>query len=124
MKSKIITLILASITILACNNDDDNTEILDGEYSGIFERNGMISNVELSFDEGIFVGESEMIKYPAICHGGYTTTNNIIEFQNECVWTAEFDWTLILNDEWNYTLNGNTLTLIKLNGDKYELSKQ
>lgn len=120
MKSKIRTL----ITILACNNDDDNTEILDGEYSGIFERNGVISNVELSFDEGIFVGESEMVKYPAICHGSYTTTNNIIEFQNECVWTAEFDWTLILNDEWNYTLNGNTLTLIKLNGDKYELSKQ
>ena len=112
------------MTILSCNSDDDNPQTLDGEYSGIFERNGVTSNVELSFDEGVFAGESETARYPAICTGNYTTSDNTIEFQNGCVWTADFDWTLILGDEWNYTLNGNTLTLIKLNGDKYVLTKQ
>ncbi len=72
----------------------------------------------------IFSGESETVKFPEICNGNYTVSDDSIQFQNECVWTADFDWTIILKEEWNYNLNGNTLILTKSNGDKYTLTKQ
>ena len=110
---------------LACNNDDENPQSeINGEYVGIFERNGNTSNVELNINNGIYSGESDIVKFPAICNGNYSVSSNLIMFQNECIWTAEFDWTLILSDEWNYDLNGNTLILTKSNGDKYTLTKQ
>ena len=125
MKSKILLLIGIMFMTLACNNDDENPQSeINGEYVGIFERNGNTSNVELNINNGIYSGESDTVKFPAICNGNYSVSSNLIMFQNECIWTAEFDWTLILSDEWNYDLNGNTLILTKSNGDKYTLTKQ
>ena len=125
MKSKILLLIGIMFMTLACNNDDENPQSeINGEYVGIFERNGNTSNVELNINNGIYSGESDIVKFPAICNGNYSVSSNLIMFQNECIWTAEFDWTLILSDEWNYDLNGNTLILTKSNGDKYTLTKQ
>tara|TARA_R110001592_G_C12802930_1_gene717154 strand:+ start:202 stop:573 length:372 start_codon:yes stop_codon:yes gene_type:complete len=111
------------IFAFACNNDDSHIN-LNGTYIGTFERNGVVSNVELDLAENIFSGSSEIIKYPAICSGNYSNTSNEITFSNLCVWTAEFDWTLILDGNWTYSLNGKNLTLIKSNGDKYTLTKQ
>jgi hypothetical protein len=42
------------------------------------------------------------------------------------VWTADFDWTLILEGKFNYQLNGNHLKIWKTVGevtDAYELEK-
>ncbi|TWO29786.1 hypothetical protein E1J38_014870 [Seonamhaeicola sediminis] len=125
MKPKVLILIGLIFVILSCNNDDEipQTEI-NGEYVGIFERGGNNSNVELTFNNGNWSGESEIIKFPALCNGTYSNSGNVITFENACPWTAEFDWTLILGGEWNYSLNGNSLTLTKTNGDKYTLTKQ
>lgn len=125
MKPKVLILIGLIFVILSCNNDDEipQTEI-NGEYVGIFERGGNNSNVELTFKNGNWSGESEIIKFPALCNGTYSNSGNIITFENACPWTAEFDWTLILSGEWNYSLIGNSLTLTKTNGDKYTLTKQ
>ncbi len=125
MKTKILILIGILITTLACNNDDDNSQPnIEGEYIGIFERNDNTSNVDLTFMNGTWTGESEIVKFPALCNGTYSISGNLVTFENACPWTAEFDWTLILVDEWNYNLNGNTLILTKNNGDKYTLTKQ
>jgi len=127
MKNIIFNLLLTTIITLftSCNNDDDNSQPeLNGEYIGIFERNGNTSNVELNFYNGIYYGESNTEKFPAICDGDYSISNNNIQFENDCVWTAEFDWTLILNENWDYTLQNNILIMTKSNGDKYTLTKQ
>jgi|TARA_B110000908_G_C10195397_1_gene422641 hypothetical protein len=125
MKLNKIILIGLLIIAFSCNNDDDNLHInLNGTYIGTFERNGVISNVELDLAENIFTGSSEITKYPAICSGNYSNTSNEITFSNLCVWTAEFDWTLILNGRWTFNLNGENMTLVKSNGDKYTLTKQ
>ncbi|WP_345006982.1 hypothetical protein [Snuella lapsa] len=109
----------------ACDNNHDSVQSeINGEYVGTFERDGNTSNVTLDFNNGIYSGESEVVKFPAICNGNYSISNNSIQFQNECIWTAEFDWTLILSDEWRYGLSGNTLILSKTNGGKYTLTKQ
>ena len=121
-----LILVLGIILIMSCNqNDDENPQPeINGEYIGIFERNGNTSNVELNFTNGIYTGESETVKFPAICNGNYSISNNSIEFENVCPWTADFDWTLILSENWNYTLESNTLIMTKSNGDKYTLTKQ
>jgi hypothetical protein len=121
-----LILVLGIVLIMSCNqNDDENPQSeINGEYIGIFERNGNTSNVELNFTNGIYSGESETEKFPAICNGNYSISNNSIEFENVCHWTAEFDWTLILGENWNYTMESNTLIMTKSNGDKYTLIKQ
>ncbi|MGM0946127.1 MAG: hypothetical protein ACQEW9_13160 [Bacteroidota bacterium] len=124
MKTKFLILIGILITTLACNNDDNSLPNIEGEYIGIFERGGNTSNVELTFNNGAWTGESETEKFPALCNGTYSISGKVIAFENACAWTAEFDWTLILSDNWNYNLNGNTLVLTKTNEDKYTLTKQ
>ena len=125
MKQNILILIGLMFVILSCNNNDENPQTeINGEYVGIFERGENNSNVELTFNNGIWDGESEIVKFPALCNGTYSNSGNIITFENACPWTAEFDWTLILGGEWNYSLNGNSLILTNSNGDKYTLTKQ
>lgn len=125
MKTKIFLLLTFAMTIIGCDKDDDNTETnVDGNYIGVFERAGNTSDVELSINNGTWTGESETEKFPALCNGHYSISGNIITFENACPWTAEFDWSLILSDDWNYNLTSNTLVLTKANGDKYTLTKQ
>ncbi|WP_299216754.1 hypothetical protein [uncultured Aquimarina sp.] len=128
MKIRILTLILVSSIIFFTNcseNDEDNIQPkIEGKYTGTFERNGQTTNVELNFIDGTYSGESEVEKFPAICNGNFSISDNSIEFENICVWTAEFDWTLILSDKWNYKIENNILTITKSNGDKYTLTKK
>jgi hypothetical protein len=125
MKPRILILIGILITTFACNNDDDNSQPnINGEYTGFFERDGNTSNVELNFINGVYSGVSDTEKFPAICNGNYSMSNVSVQFENECVWTADFDWTLILKENWSYTLQNNILIMTKSNGDKYTLTKQ
>ena len=121
-----LLIVLGLVLMMRCNkNDVENAQSeISGAYIGIFERNGNTSNIELNFMNGIYSGESEIEKFPAICNGNYLISNNTIEFENVCVWTAEFDWTLILGENWNYTKENNILIMTKSNGDKYTLTKQ
>lgn len=125
MKTTLFILMILGITIISCDNDDYNSELnINGDFIGIFERSGNTSNVELTFDNGSFSGESDINKFPALCNGSYSISGNIINFENACAWTAEFDWTLILAAEWTFSINNNELIMIKENGDKYTLTKQ
>ena len=127
MKSKILIGVTLLFVLISCNKNDSEIaipQITNGNYIGIFERNGVNSNVQLNLNSGTFNGQSTTQKFPALCNGTYSSTNNTINFEDTCVWTAEFDWTLILNGEWNYVVNGSVLTLTKANGDKYILTQQ
>ncbi len=113
--------------MLSCSKNETEVSIpttTNGNYIGIFERNGITSNVQLNLINGAFDGQSTVQKFPAICSGTYIIAGNTMTFENGCAWIAEFDWTLILSGEWNYTMNGTTLTLTKSNGDKYTLTQQ
>ena len=123
MKAKLYIFFSILIGLAACNDENSPTNI-NGEYVGTFERNGNTAEVELTFLNGGFSGESEINKYPAICNGTYTTSGNRITFVNGCAWTAEFDWTLILGGEWEFSVNTDVLTLNHSNGDKYILTKK
>lgn len=124
MKVKHLSFLVLLVAMLGCNQDDENLQALNGTYVGIFERDGEVADVELTLDNGIYQGQGEHPKFPAICRGTYTVSGNKITFANDCFWTAEFDWTLILSGEWNFNLPGSLLILTNANGDKYTLTRQ
>jgi hypothetical protein len=112
---------------------DENAGEFDGLYSGTFYRvrdgvKGETSNVTLNLLDNKYNGSSTLIKYPAICPGEFSVTGSEIVFRNACLWTAEFDWTLILEGKFEATRNGNELILSKKfndeNVDYYVLHKQ
>lgn len=125
MKGKILILFSFLVVLISCNKKNDNIELnINGNYVGTFERNGNNSEVNLTFNNGTFIGQSKLEKFPALCRGTYTSSGNKITFTNNCAWTAEFDWTLILSGDWNVNLTTKTLSMTKLNGDKCILTRQ
>ena len=112
------------MTAFACS-EDDNTDInIDGLYVGTFERNNIISNVEISLNSGDFSGESDRINFPAIYFGNFTVQKSSLNFDNEqLIITTEFDPNLILDGEWNYKFENNSLTMTNHIGDIYILTR-
>lgn len=128
MKKIVILVTVFSLIIISCDKSNEtnltNNTSIEGEYIGTFERSGSISNVELNLNDNEFNGNSDIDKFPAICNGEFTISDDTLIFENKCGWYANFDWTLILNENWNYTYENSTLTMVKSNGDKYILIRQ
>ena len=119
---KLLFFCVVFLTALSCSKSIKSN--VNGTYIGVFERNGVTSNVELTLTNGQFSGQSDQDSYPAICSGAYAVSGNTISFENECGFFANFDWSLILSDTWSYSYNNNVLILTKANGDKYTLTLQ
>jgi hypothetical protein len=73
--------------------------------------------VELNLDNGSFGGTSTIPRYPAICAGNYTIGNGEITFVNQCFFTADFDWTLILSGTFKVEKTATSLRLEKIMGE-------
>ena len=125
----ILTLVLFGFT--GCRKQKFEKQ-LEGNYTGVFYRTApsidyTLAHVTLRLNQDSYTGTSDIVKYPAICNGSWETDNDVIRFTNQCPWTAEFDWTFILNGEYKYELNGSHLKIIRSysNGtsDIYELEK-
>ncbi|WP_035566920.1 hypothetical protein [Hymenobacter sp. IS2118] len=103
---------------------------LDGTYTGTFQREpgGPVAQVSLVFSAGEWSGTSQITKYPALCSGTYTVTSNEqITFTNGCPWTTDFDGTLILSGEYEFSAKNNLVIISKQrNGERdiYRLTKQ
>ena len=100
-----------------------------GTYTGTFQREpgGQIAQVSLAFSGGEWSGTSQIRRYPGLCSGTYSVSgNNKITFTNACVWTADFDWTLILAGDYDLNTTDNVLEISKQASnarDVYRLSK-
>lgn len=124
-----VSIVALSLLFIACQKDNDNDSIdIGGLYSGTFNRTGMDSStVKLDFSGNRFEGTSDQPKYPAICHGSFEANSNTIVFTDSCTWTADFDWSLILNGTYNLSLQGDsTIRIWRTNGtvtDEYMLRR-
>lgn len=138
MKTKILTLFLTLgiIVFTGCDSNDDDTlvQIPNGNYTGIFTveyTNGdTFSNpVTLGFiEENVYSSTDNADYYPAGGNGTFEINGSTILFNDINVWTANFDWNLILSGEYDFSLNGNEL-VISANKDnvgfyKYKLIKE
>jgi hypothetical protein len=110
-----------------------NLLIPNGIYKGTFQRRtsngGQISNVTISFSANTWTGQSEFAEYPALCHGTYLENGiDSMRFENNCPWTAEFDWTLILSRSYKIKISGKELELTRdynnTYSDIYKLTRQ
>ena len=116
--------------LLGCSKEKFEKEI-EGNYTGTFQRTSPAGlypqqQVSLSLKDNSYSGQSSNARQPAICHGGWDAGYRTINFDNACIWTADFDWTLILDGEFKYELNGTHLKMWKTVGqvtDTYELYK-
>jgi hypothetical protein len=113
-----ITLLLLALTSCKKSKIAAPTADLRANYTGTFQRLGptyeiRISKVTLNFSSDKWSGQSDMAKYPALCNGTYKIAGNKISFENGCVWTADFDWTLILSGEYELSQQNNTVKFTK-----------
>ncbi|WP_222165113.1 hypothetical protein [Edaphocola aurantiacus] len=134
-KTGIIFLCIAT-SLLSCSKDmfrDPATVTLsDGTYVGTFQRQTLASSlpsaVSLTLSNGNWTGNASMERYPALCSGTYTIGNNQVQFEDTCTWSANFDWTLILDGTYEITQYDDTLVLTRQQGnttvDIYKLKKQ
>ena len=104
--NKTTFLILAFLFLISCKNEESiNKTISEGTYKGTFQRENVWlpstpTNITLTFSSNQWTGSGDREKYPALCHGTYSISGDSIIFENECAWTAEFDWSLILSGKY------------------------
>ena len=117
----------------ACKKDDNNpSNFLNGTYKGSFKRyhqaGSQEAQVTLEFNYPNWTGTSNIDKYPALNKGKYTYDDYVLNFTNTSAWTADFDWTFILNGAYIEHMEGDSLRITRSypNGeiDVYRLKKQ
>lgn len=108
--------------------------IIYGNYKGSFKRyNTSIdktAQVSINFNLESWTGSSEFSTYPALHTGTFSLQDNqaFIGFKNKSAWTADFDWTFILDGKYIIHKNNDSLVFTKSypNGavDVYKLVKE
>ena len=137
---RIVFLAAVIIAFASCekeNHEEDNRIVICPPYKdtivykGTFERSSIAgrtaADVSLKFTNGVFSGSSSVNLFPAIGTGTFSTSANSVTFKNQSMWTANFDWTLILDGEFAATVKGDSLILTKFKGydwiDTYNLKR-
>lgn len=133
MKRVIILMILAGL-LASCEYEQIDTieTVKPGIYKGQFIRSSSYSKyspaqVSIEFNDDHFTGQSEVINYPAICSGTFRVEGNEIIFNKQCFFTADFDWTLILQGNYQYQVKDNQLEIARIQNevtDRYVLVRQ
>jgi hypothetical protein len=119
MKNLCIVMIALLLGLSSCEKaKNTTTAIPDGTYFGTFQRiapgeAGQIANVGITFHSGVWIGESDLANYPALCRGTYEVEGNKLIIKDDCLWTAQFDWSFILNGEYSFEMNGDSLIFSK-----------
>ncbi len=124
--------LVLALLIISCKKSSLNTTIPIGTYKGTFQRSIMnkVSNVTLQFSSNSYKGQSDSIHYPDICKGSFSISKDTVSFTNTCFYTANFDWTYILDRKYKISVFGDSLIMTReYNGfvyyfDTYKLKKQ
>ncbi len=111
--SFLLCVLIVSLLFFGCKKD--TVELIDGKYTGVFTvtySSGIKQNpVTLEFKNGRYVCSGNPDRIPAGGSGTYSVNSGKITFSEENFWTADFDWNLILNGQYNYSFDGKVLIL-------------
>lgn len=115
MRSLLLILSCLTLCIVSCKKTKCPSPGFDGTYKGTFQRlpGGGLAQVTLTFASGNWSGVSDTRNYPALCKGTYTLSTDSINFANQCVFTADFDGTLILHGGYKKVQHGDSLILTR-----------
>lgn len=132
---KSIFAIIALSMMASCSKSDraeSALQSLTGSYTGTFKRYHIGENktapVNIQFEEGEWTGSSEILYYPAISRGVFRIVENeAVEFENQTMWPANFDWSYILDGTYLLHRNNDSLIFTRSYGngavDVYRLAK-
>jgi hypothetical protein len=122
MRSLILSICVLSF--ICCKKNKEAVSVIpDGVYKGTFVRQTMTgdhtANVTIQFSDSTFkvieagiAGYAGSHAYPIIGTGSYAAVEEgRLHFLNAAVFTAEFDWTVILAGDYKVTLSGKTLEI-------------
>ena len=131
MRTAVLSLLCLLLVLSSCKKDHTGP-VSDGDYTGTFRRisltgGGGVSHVTLHLRGGSYSGSSDNARYPAICVGGWEASDGKLHFWDGCIFTADFDATLILDGDFNYSVDGVRLKYWKTMGDHtdvYELQRK
>lgn len=127
-----LVLALFAIGISSCKKETDKGNELNGTYKGTFKRynvqGAQEAQVELVFNYPNWTGTSSIQKYPALSNGTFSYKDYELKFKNGSAWTADFDWTFILDGNYLDHPSGDSLTITRSYGngavDVYKLKRQ
>jgi hypothetical protein len=128
MKVQICILLFAMILSLSCKKPTTVDVLLDGNYTGVLVITNSVKSVpetrpiSISLKDGKFNITTSAELKPSGGRGTYTFKNGIGYFTDEDIRTADFDWNMILNGEYNIRSSGVNLTLRKRFDAKTDLS--
>lgn len=119
MKTRILLIAFVLTSILSCKEGEISPNI-DGEYSGTFYYGTLYGTIQeapaqLSIKNGRFSMPGTANRLPAGGKGSFAINdkNNIV-FSDENVWTADFNWALILNGKYSFETKSDSLNLNKI----------
>ncbi len=96
---------------VACKKDSPDQTLRNGTYTGTFtvryQNSVQTTAASLTLANGRFSCTNNFV--PGTGSGTFSYTTSTLSFQDEGVWTANFDWNLILNGDYSYTFDGKTL---------------
>jgi hypothetical protein len=111
-------LVPALLLLLSGCGDKLTYSALNGDYTGKFNylhpESMKITTGEatISFSDHRFSTRRNSNNIPAGGSGTFDILKDkMIEFKDENIWTANFDWGLILNGKYSYELKGDSLIL-------------
>lgn len=134
-------LIVLVFSVIGCSKDKETEKDLKdlipetgGNYKGTFQRQtatgGQVVSVAMDLGDSSFTGlsPSALLRYPVIGRGTFTISGDIISFKDTCVYTTDFDGTLILSRQYKLSKNGDSLIISRdynnQTRDIYKLKKQ
>lgn len=119
MKAKIYIFLFATALLFSCKKPSKVDIVNDGNYTGVLVVTNSVKSVPdtypitVSLKDGRFNITYKGTFKPSAGKGSYTFKNGIASFTDEGFWTADFDWGLLLNGEYDIKSNATDLTLKK-----------
>lgn len=110
---KIYYLVLLSTILFACKKDENNPQ-LSGDYTGTFRTLVQGKLVMTDFDVSLTGDQFKVTKGSKMGSGSYETgSNNQVVFKDKNLWTADFNWNVILTGNYTFKVTGDSLILSK-----------
>ncbi|MFI5453734.1 hypothetical protein ACHMWN_16465 [Pedobacter sp. UC225_61] len=111
---KLIFISLLAATLLACEKDK-NAKDFKGTYTGTFRTKQDGKMVMIDTELTLLNGNFEVKKGPKLGNGSFKLEDKrTVTFSDKNVWTADFDWNLILNGTYTYQALADSLILTRV----------
>lgn len=105
-------LFILALAFSACKKDK-GTNAFKGSYEGTFRT---IVNQKMVMSESkVLFSDDQYYSMKGRGSGKFSLQgNSIVRFEDKNIWTADFDWGLILNGDYQYKTKGDSLILTKI----------